>query len=143
MPPYLGESHRTAIRFLSQVELEADQVLAMYSQRWGVEDFFEEIQNQYYLHKFPGTSLALVQRHIILTFLLYILVKRFQKLVAEWLERAEYAKMELRRFCREFIHVPIARLNWLKAGKPREQAKRSARRNGAFLQRFFPLGSSP
>ena len=128
---------------LSEVELEADQVLGMYSQRWGVEDFFEEIQNQYYLRKFPGTSLALVQRHIILTFLLYILVKRFQKVVAEWLERAEYAKMELRRFCKEFLHVPIARLNWLKAGKPREQAKRSARRNGAFLQRFFPLGSSP
>jgi len=128
---------------LSEVELEADQVLGMYSQRWGVEDFFEEIQNQYYLRKFPGTSLALVQRHIILTFLLYILVKRFQKVVAEWLERAEYAKMELRRFCKEFLHVPIARLNWLKAGKPGEQAKRSARRNGAFLQRFFPLGSSP
>lgn len=128
---------------LSQVELEADQVLGMYSQRWGVEDFFEEIQNQYYLHKFPGTSLAMVQRHIILTFLLYTLVKRFQELAAEWLERAEYAKMELRRFCKEFLHTPIAYLHWLKAGKPKEQTLRSARSNGIFLQHFFSLGASP
>ena len=138
---------------LSEVELEADQVLGMYSQRWGIEDFFEEIQNQYYLHKFPGTSLALVKRHIILTFLLYTLVKRFQKLAAEWMEKAEYAKMELpfvpgpkdqgRRFCKEFLHAPIAYLQWLKAGKPKGQAHRSARRSGIFLRRFFPLGSSP
>jgi hypothetical protein len=128
---------------LSEVELEADQVLGMYSQRWGVEDFFEEIQNQYYLHKFPGISLAMVQRHIILTFLLYTLVKRFQKLAAEWLERAEYAKMELRRFCKEFLHTPIAYLHWLKAGKPRERALRGVRGNSVFLQRFFPLGTSP
>jgi hypothetical protein len=64
---------------LSEVELEADQVPGMYGQRWGIEDFFEEGQNQYYLNKFPGTSLAVVKRHIILTFLLYTLVKRFGK----------------------------------------------------------------
>ena len=128
---------------LSEVELEADQVLGMYSQRWGVEDFFEEIQNQYYLHKFPGTSLAVVKRCIILTFFLYTLVKRFQKLAAEWLERAEYATMELRRFGKEFFHAPIAYLRWLKAGKPRGQARQSARRSSAALHRFFPLGASP
>ncbi len=97
---------------LSEVELEADQVLGMYSQRWSVEDFFEEVQNQYYIHKFPGTALTVVKRHIVLTFLLYILVKRFQKLAAEWIGRAEYAVMELRRFGKEFFHVPIAYLQW-------------------------------
>ena len=128
---------------LSEVELEADQVLGMYSQRWGVEDFFEEVQNQYYMHKFPGTSLAVVKRHIVLTFLLYTLVKRFQKLTTEWTGRAKYAAMELRRFGKEFLHAPIAYLHWLKAGKPKEQARRSTRRNGALLWRFFALGSSP
>jgi len=128
---------------LSEAELEADQILGMYGQRWGVEDFFEEVQNQYYMHKFPGTSLAVVRRHIILTFLLYTLVKRFQKLAAEWLGRADYAVMELRRFGKEFLHAPIAYLHWLKAGKPRERARRSIRRSAAFLRRFFPLGASP
>jgi hypothetical protein len=128
---------------LSEVELEADQVLGMYSQRWGVEDFFEEIQNQYYLHKFPGTTLVVVKRHIILTFYLYILVQRFQKRAAEWLESAKYATMELRRFGKEFFQAPAAYLRWLKAGKPRPQARRSARRSRAFLHRFFPLGASP
>jgi hypothetical protein len=128
---------------LSQVELEADQLLGMYSQRWGVEDFFEEVQNQYYLNKFPNTSLQVVKRHIILTFLLYVLVKLFQKHAAEWLENAEYATMELRRFCKEFLHAPIAYLLWLKAGKPREQAKRGARSSSRFLQRLLHLGSSP
>jgi len=128
---------------LSQVELEADQLLGMYSQRWGVEDFFEEAQNQYYLSKFPGTSLAVVQRHIILTFLLYVLVKLFQKQAAEWLEHAQYATMELRRFCKEFLLAPIAYLLWLKAGKPREQAKRGARGSSLYLRRLLSLGSSP
>ncbi len=128
---------------LSEVELEADQLLAMYGQRWGIEDFFEELQNQYYLAKFPGTSLKIIKRHLILTFLLYILVQRFQKLAADWLGRAEYALMELRRFGKEFLRAPIAYLLWLKAGKPKEQARRSTRRSGTFLGAFFSLGSSP
>jgi hypothetical protein len=128
---------------LSQVELEADQLLAMYGQRWGVEDFFEELQNQYYLDKFPGTSLKVVKRHIILTFLLYVLVKRYQMLAAEWLEDAAYATMELRRFCKEFLRAPIPYLLWLKAGKPKEQAKRGVRCSSPFLWRFSHLGSSP
>lgn len=128
---------------LSEVELEADQLLGMYGQRWGIEDFFEEMQNQYYLTKFPGTSLKIINRHIILTFLLYILVQRFQKLAADWLGRAEYALMELRRFGKEFLRAPIAYLLWLKAGKPKEQARRSSRRRGTFLGAFFSLGSSP
>jgi IS4 transposase len=128
---------------LSEVELEADQLLGMYGQRWGIEDFFEEMQNQYYLTKFPGTSLKIINRHIILTFLLYILVQRFQKLAADWLGRAEYALMELRRFGKEFLRAPIAYLLWLKAGKPKEQARRSSRRRGAFLGAFSSLGFSP
>lgn len=128
---------------LSEVELEADQLLGMYGQRWGIEDFFEEMQNQYYLTKFPGSSLKVINRHIILTFLLYILVQRFQKLAADWLGRTEYALMELRRFGKEFLRAPIAYLLWLKAGKPKEQARRSTRRRGTFLGAFFSLGSSP
>ncbi len=128
---------------LSEVELEADQVLGMYSQRWSVEDFFEEVQNQYYIHKFPGTALTVVKRHIVLTFLLYILVKRFQKLAAEWIGRAEYAVMELRRFGKEFFHVPIAYLHWLKAGRPKEQARRRSRRCAVFLRRFFIFSAPP
>ena len=128
---------------LSEVELEADQLLGMYGQRWGIEDFFEELQNQYYLTKFPGTSLQIINRHIILTFLLYILVQQFQKLAADWLGRTEYALMELRRFGKEFLRSPITYLLWLKAGKPKEQARRSSRRSGAFLTGFSTLGSSP
>jgi len=128
---------------LSEVELEADQLLGMYGQRWGIEDFFEEMQNQYYLTKFPGSSLKVINRHIILTFLLYILVQRFQKLAADWLGCTEYALMELRRFGKEFLRAPIAYLLWLKAGKPKEQARRSSRRRGTFLGAFFSLGSSP
>ena len=128
---------------LSAVELEADQLLGMYGQRWGIEDFFEELQNQYSLAKFPATSLPMIKRHIILTFLLYILVQRFQLLAADWLGRAEYALMELRRFGKEFLLAPISYLLWLKAGKPKELARRSSRRSGTFLGGFFSLGSSP
>lgn len=128
---------------LSEVELAADQLLGMYGRRWGIEDFFEELQNQYYLTKFPGTSLAMVNRHIILTFFIYALVQQFQKLAAEWLARVEYASMELRRFGKEFLQAPISYLLWLKAGKPKAQARRSTRRKGTSLGGFFALGASP
>jgi hypothetical protein len=72
-------------------------------QRWGIEDFCEELQNQYHLTKFPGISLPVVKRYILLPFYLYILVHRFQKLAAEWVERAERAAIRC--------------LRWLKVGR--------------------------
>ena len=128
---------------LSEIELEADQLLGMYAQRWGIEDFFEEVQNQYHLAKFPGTSLMLINRHIILTFLLFILIQRFQTLAAAWLNRADFALMELRRFGKEFLRAPLAYLLWLKAGKPKALARRSTRRSSAFLAGFFTPDPSP
>lgn len=124
---------------LSAIELDTDQVLAMYAQRWGVEDFFEEMQNQYDLRGFPGTSLELVNRHIILTFLLYTLLEGFKKLAADWMKQADFALMELRRFCKSFLRAPLRLLHWLRVGKPSDTAVRAAFSNaGALVHLLCP-----
>lgn len=124
---------------LSATELDTDQVLAMYAQRWGIEDFFEEMQNQYGLRKFPGTSLELVNRHIILIFMLYTLLEGFKKLAADWMEQADYAQMELRRFGKSFLRAPLRFLRWLRAGKPADTIIRASFSNaGALLHLLCP-----
>jgi hypothetical protein len=124
---------------LSAIELDTDQVLAMYAQRWGVEDFFEKMQNQYDLLGFPSTCLKLVNRHIILTFMLYTLLEGFKKLAADWMTQADFALMELRRFCKSFLRAPLRLLCWLRAGKPSDTAVRAAFSNaGALVHLLCP-----
>jgi hypothetical protein len=117
------------------------QVLATYSQRWGIEDFFEEMLNQYDLRKFPSTDSTAVQRHIVLTFLLYTMVHLFRALAAEWMACDQYATMELRRFGKEFLRAPLILLRWLRQGKPSGQAPCNPRSGSAILVGF--LGPGP
>lgn len=126
---------------LSREELDSDQVLATYSQRWGIEDFFEELLNQYDLRKFPGADSTSVHRHILLTFLLYTMVRLFRTLAAEWMDGAQYATMELRRFGKEFLRSPLILLRWLRQGKPPGQAPRNPRSGGVMPVGLFGLGS--
>lgn len=122
---------------LSRLELDSDQVLATYSQRWGIEDFFEELLNQYNLRKFPGTDSTSVHRHIILTFLLYTMVRLFRTMAAEWMEHVKYATMELRRFGKEFLRAPLSFLRWVRQGKPSGQAPRNPRSGDTILAGLF------
>jgi hypothetical protein len=95
----------TYLTNLSADEFDPDQIVALYGRRWGVEDFFEQTNNQYELGRFPGTALALVKVHIALTLMGYLLLRQFQQQAAEWLGQAEYATMELRRFSRDFLRA--------------------------------------
>ena len=128
---------------LSPSELDTDQVLASYALRWGVEDFFEQMLNQYDLDKFPGISLRLVNLHIVLTFVLYILVQLFQQLAADWLNDVTYATMELRRFGKEFLWAPLTLLRWLLQRRPRQQAPLNHRSNAVALAGALALGYDP
>lgn len=78
--------------------MDADQVVALYGQRWGVEDFIEQMTNQYHLGRFPDTEMKIVKVHIALTFLLYQWVRGFAQLAAEWLAQPQYGRMEICRF---------------------------------------------
>ena len=121
-------------------EMEAPAVVGLYGQRWSIEDFFEQMDNQYFLGRFPGTDLAVVKVHIALTFLGYTLLRQFQQLVAVWLDNAEYATMELRRFARLFLRAPLAWLHWLKQRQPGQRYPRLRRRHRDFVASLADFG---
>lgn len=93
--------------------------------------------HQYNLRQFPGTSLEVVNRHLILTFMLYTLVEDFKKYAADWLNQAKYATMELRRFGKEFLRAPLRYLHWVRDGKPKANAIRSVRSHAGIVGHFF------
>lgn len=121
-------------------ELEADQVVALYGQRWGVEDFIEQMTNQYHLGRFPTTKMKIVKVHIALTFLLYQWVRSFAQLAAEWLERAEYARMELCRFGRCFLRAPRSLLERIRSKSHKESRQRRSGDHAVFIRSLAALG---
>jgi hypothetical protein len=126
---------------LPATEMEAPAVIGLYGQRWSIEDFFEQMDNQYFLGHFPSTDLAVVKVHIALTFLGYTLLRQFQQLVAVWLDNAEYATMELRRFARRFLRAPMAWLQWLKQRQPGQRRPRLRRRHRDFVSSLANFGN--
>lgn len=121
-------------------ELEADQVVALYGQRWGVEDFIEQMTNQYHLGRFPTTKMKIVKVHIALTFLLYQWVRGFAQLAAEWLERAEYARMELCRFGRCFLRAPRSLLERIRSKSHKGSRQRRSGDHAVFIRSLAALG---
>jgi len=95
--------------------VDPGQVIALYGKRRGVEDFIEEIKNQYHLGR----------------------------LAAQWLGRAEYARMELCRFSPQFLQTPKALLEWIKAAPKNYSPRRRQRRDQSFLKSPPAFGLSP
>ncbi len=127
----------TYLTNLSADEYDPDQVVALYSWRWSVEDFFEQMNNQYALGRFPTTHLNLVKVHIALTLIGYILLRQFQHWAAEWMGQAEYAVMELRRFSREFLRAPLAMLQWQRTRAAGQRTPRLRPRHISFVDSLF------
>jgi hypothetical protein len=130
----------TYLTNLSADEFEPDQVVALYSRRWGIEDFFEQTNNQYALGTFPSTDMALVKVHIALTLIGYLLLRQFQQLAAEWMEQAEYATMELRRFSRDFLRAPLDWLRWRRARSSGQRAPCLRPRHIGFVAGLLNFG---
>lgn len=125
---------------ISATECDAAEVVGLYSQRWGIEDFFEQMDNQYGLGRLPGRTLAVIKVHLALTLLGYTLLTMFKHLVATWLNQIEYATMELRRFARLFLRAPIEWLCWLKNRQPGERAPQRRAHHRDFLAQLADFG---
>mgnify|MGYP001564942121 CR=1 FL=1 len=133
----------TYLTNLSAAECDPDQIVALYGRRWGVEDFFEQTNNQYGLGRFPGTALALVKVHIALTLIGYLLLRQFQQQAAEWLGAAEYATMELRRFSRDFLRAPLEWLRWRRTRAAGQRTPRLRPRHVSFVAGLLNLDPAP
>ena len=130
----------TYVTNISVEEMDADQVVALYGQRWGIEDFFEQMDNQFIWSRLPGTPLKLVRVHFALSLLAYTLLMEFKHLVAEWMNQAEYATMELRRFARVFLRAPVKLLAWLKTRCPGQRRPHPHRRHVSFISSLAAFG---
>lgn len=125
---------------LSADELDADQVVALYGQRWGVEDFIEQMANQYHLGHFPDTTMKIVKVHIALTFLLYRWVRGFAQLAAEWLAQPKYGRMEVCRFGRCFLRRPLSVLEQTRAQSPKTSRPRRPHDHVVFAKSLVAMG---
>ena len=90
--------------------------------------------------RLPGTELGLVQVHIALSLLGYILLMEFKHLVVEWMNQAEYATMELRRFARVFLRAPVILLAWLKKRRPGQRQPHRRLRLRSFIASLAAFG---
>jgi hypothetical protein len=63
----------------------------------------------------------------------YLLLRQFQQLAAEWMQQAEYATMELRRFSRDFLRAPLDWLRWRRARSSGQRAPRLRPRHIGFV----------
>jgi Transposase DDE domain len=132
--------HYAYVTNIPATERDAGEVVGLYSQRWGIEDFFEQMDNQYGLGRLPGSKLAVVKVHLALTLLGYTLLTMFQQLVATWLSQIAYATMELRRFARLFLRAPIAWLLWRKHRQPGQHPPQRRSRHRDFLTSLAEFG---
>jgi hypothetical protein len=101
------------------------------------------MNNQYDLGRFPDTDLALVKVHIALTLSGYVLLRQFQRLAAEWLEQADYATMELRRFSREFLRAPLDCLRWYRTRARGQRTPRLRPRHRGFVSSLLDMETAP
>lgn len=127
----------TYVTNIAAEEMDADQVVALYGQRWGIEDFFEQMDNQFVWGRLPGTELGLVRMHIALSLLGYILLMEFKHVVAEWMNQAEYAVLSLPKdgttpFCPCVLTRPSDTTRLAQDPPPRPTAAASASTSSQF-----------
>lgn len=84
--------------------LNAAQVINTYSKRWSIEHFFKEL-NHYGLKVLPSTDYQIVQNHVTMVLLMYMLVTLFKKALGGC-----FAASSLKTLNKNFFRAPIYRI---------------------------------
>ena len=72
--------------------LGTKDVPELYSKRWGIENFFKELRNQWNIRDFPSTSLDAVRSHVALLFIQFLVLGLFK----QYAMAGEYRKAQLK-----------------------------------------------
>jgi len=107
-----GVVYHSYLTNLSAEELSTPEVEGLYRGRWGIEHAFDELKNAYHLGRFPSTRFDMVRLHILLTLLLYTLVRAFQLWLVETQQATEALAWELSTLQRDWLRAPLAWLRW-------------------------------
>ena len=86
--------------------LSAEQVVQTYRKRWGVENWIQRLRADWALRCFPSTRLQVVQVHLQLVLMSYLLFVEFRRLLGK-----PYTQMGLSRLRNVVFNVPIGRLS--------------------------------
>ena len=84
--------------------LGARQVVETYAKRWSIEHFFKELNN-YGLKILPSTDYRIVQNHVAMVMLMYMLVTLFKKILS-----GRFATCSLKTLNKNFFRAPICRV---------------------------------
>lgn len=104
---YVKERVVTFLSYLTNIPketLNADQIIETYAKRWSIEHFFKELNN-YGLKVLPSTDYRIVQNHITMVLLIYMLVTLFKKIL-----KGPFATCSLKTLNKNIFRAPIHRI---------------------------------
>jgi len=86
-------------------ELNAAQLIDTYAKRWGIEHFFKELKTNYGLTVLPSTDYLIVQNHVAMVLIMYMLVTLFKKALG-----CCFATCSLKTLNKNFFRASICRI---------------------------------
>jgi hypothetical protein len=90
---------------IPQEELNAAQVVNTYKKRWSIELFFKELKSNYGLCVLPSCDYRIVQNHVAMVFIMYMLVTIFKKALGGC-----FAKCSLKTLNKNFFRASLYRI---------------------------------
>ena len=86
-------------------ELDAEQVVDTYKKRWSIEHFFKELKNNYGLCVLPSSDYQIVQNHVAMVIIMYMLVTLFKKALG-----GRFATCTLKTLNKNFFRASLYRI---------------------------------
>ena len=86
-------------------ELNAAQLVDTYAKRWDIEHFFKEIKQNYGLTVLPSTDYRIVQNHVAMVLIMYMVVTLFKKALGGC-----FANCSLKTLNKNFFRASIRRI---------------------------------
>jgi len=86
-------------------ELNAAQVVDSYKKRWSIEHFFKELKENYGLCVLPSRDYRIVQNHVAMVLIMYMLVTLFKKALS-----GRFAACSLKTLNKNFLRASLYRI---------------------------------
>jgi hypothetical protein len=86
-------------------EVNAGQVIDSYTKRWSIEHFFKELKANYGLCVLPSTDYRIVQNHVAMVLIMYMMVTLFKKSLGGY-----FANCSLKTLSKNFFRASLCRI---------------------------------
>ena len=86
-------------------ELNAEEVIDNYKKRWSIEHFFKELKQNYGLCVLPSTDYRIVQNHVAMVLIMYMMVTLFKKALG-----GQFATCTLKTLSKNFFRASLCRI---------------------------------